>query len=85
GVLDITNATVDFDELVAVDDPAYVFATYGSLTGIFAPGNILDLPAGYVIDYNYQGGNQIALVIPEPATLGLLALGGMMIATRRSK
>ncbi|MHB1158547.1 MAG: beta strand repeat-containing protein, partial [Phycisphaerales bacterium] len=41
GVLDITNATVDFDELVAVDDPAYVFATYGSLTGIFAPGNIL--------------------------------------------
>jgi len=36
------------------------------------------MPDGYTIDYSY-GGNQIALVIPEPSTLALLALGLTLI------
>ena len=83
GGLDISNATVDFNELVAVDDAAYIFATYGSLNGTqFA--NVLNKPTGYDIVYNYNG-NQIALVIPEPASLSLLGLGGLLMLVRRRR
>lgn len=89
GALDILNATVDFDELVAVDDPAYVFARYGSLNGA-AFSSVLDLPAGYQIDYAYNDGltsTNIALVpIPEPAALVLGALGaGLLACVRRRR
>jgi len=84
GALDISNATVDFNELVAVDDAAYVFATYGSLNGPqFA--SVLNKPTGYDIVYNYGGSNQIALVIPEPASLSLLGLGGLLMMLRRRR
>jgi len=78
GILDITTATVDFDLLAALDDPAYVFAQYGSLPG-GAFQSVADLPAGYEINYHYLNQNQIALVqmqgdIPEPATMALLGL-----------
>ena len=66
-----------------LDDPAYVFASYGSLTGSqFA--SVVDLPSGYQIDYAYQG-NSIALIpVPEPATLALAAIsGGLALALRR--
>ena len=38
-----------------------MFANYGSLTGA-AFASVLDLPAGFSINYHYLGGNQIALV-----------------------
>lgn len=85
--LDITGSTVNFNNitplLVAPDDGAYVFAKYTSLTGTFATVN--NTPAGYSIDYNYQGGNQIALVsaIPEPATMAIMAIGGLALLRRR--
>jgi autotransporter-associated beta strand protein len=85
GLLDITNATVSFTQLgAAADDAVYVFATYGSLTGTFAPERIIGLPTGlpYTIDYNYLGANQIAIVIPEPTT-ALLALIGLFPLYRR--
>lgn len=85
GTLDISTATLDFDLLGgALDDDAYVFAEYGALVGTFA--SILDAPDGYQIDYGYNG-NQIALVIPEPATLSLLLVGalGLMFHARRKK
>lgn len=57
--LDITAATVAFDALDVLDDPAYVLANYTSLTGAkFASAAP---PAGYRIDYAYEG-NKIALV-----------------------
>ena len=87
GLLDITNATVSFSQLgAAADDNAYVFATYGSLTGMFAPERIIGLPTGlpYTIDYNYLGANQIAIVIPEPTT-ALLVFTGLFPLYRRRR
>jgi autotransporter-associated beta strand protein len=72
GALDITAATVDFDELVAVDDAAYIFASYGSLVGATFVSAV-DLPAGYEINYAYNGNNIALVQIPEPASLVLLA------------
>ena len=61
--LNIDAATVTIVEDVAADDAAYVLATYTSLTGgtnTFA--SVSGLPAGYTIDYAFNGGTQIALV-----------------------
>jgi autotransporter-associated beta strand protein len=70
GDLNITNATVDFNGLGgSLTAGAHVFASYGSLTGSsFA--NIVDLPTGFTIDYNYLGGNQMALVGALPPVPG---------------
>jgi autotransporter-associated beta strand protein len=61
GALDITTATVDFNQLATLAGGARVFASYGSLVGA-AFASVLDLPAGFTINYNYLGANQIALV-----------------------
>ncbi|MCC7474824.1 MAG: autotransporter-associated beta strand repeat-containing protein [Pirellulales bacterium] len=63
GALDITDAILDFDNLgtAVLSGGPHIFASYGSLVGTqFA--SLLDSPAGYSIDCNYLGGNQIALV-----------------------
>lgn len=86
--LDISGAAVTFNNITplaaALNDDVYVFAKYSSLTGTFATVNAL--PTGYSIDYNYAGGNQIALIssaIPEPATMSLMAIGGLALMRRR--
>lgn len=82
--LDITNAAVNFTSVGTLDDGVYIIASYTSLTGTtFA--SVTGLQAGYSIDYNYQGLNQIA-VIPEPSVWAL-ALGGILVTTifRRRK
>jgi autotransporter-associated beta strand protein len=62
GSLNINAMTLDFNSIgSALNDTAVVFATYGSLSGT-AFSSVLDTPAGYTINYNYLGGNQIALV-----------------------
>ena len=76
--LDITLGNVTFSPTGILDDPFYILTNYTSLTGaMFASATA---PLGYFIDYNYLGGNQIALVqeasvVPEPSTLALAALG----------
>ena len=76
-VLNISSGTsrIDFNVTGLLTQPAYVFATYGSLIGSsFA--NVSDLPSGYTIAYSYQGQQEMALVaVPEPSTLMLAALG----------
>jgi autotransporter-associated beta strand protein len=98
GDLDISGASLDFDNLTAaaLNGGSHIIAAYGSLTGAtFA--SVADLPAGYSLNYNYLGGNQIALVssgsglasatgVPEPTALWLLStvIGGALAVRRRS-
>jgi len=86
GLLDLSAAssTVSFNAIGTLDDPAYVFASYGSLNGTF--GTVNNLPTGYEINYAYLG-NFIALVaVPEPttiSTLGCAAALALFIGSRR--
>jgi autotransporter-associated beta strand protein len=61
GALDISGATLDLAITGTLSAPAYVIATYGSLTRPFAEVSGTPLPAGYVIDYAYSGGTAIAI------------------------
>ncbi len=84
GNLNISSAAVNFFQLgESLTEESYIFATYGSLTGTeFA--NVSNLPEGYQIDYAFGGSNSIALVlIPEPATTLLGALGMLGLLRRR--
>ena len=80
--LDITQANLVLSGVT--DGSIYIIASYGSLAGSeFA--SVSGLPGGYLIDYNYQNANQIALVqIPEPAAVSLLAMSGMLLAFSRN-
>ncbi len=79
GFFDITNGTVQFVFAETLTNSAYIFAEYDSLPD--EPFlNVLNLPDGYAIDYDYLGGNRIALVIPEPSALALLGLGLALLA-----
>ncbi len=81
GALNITAATLNLSVLSTLNDPSYIIATYGSLSGTFA--GVAGLPANYEVQYAF-GGNNVALVlIPEPATLGLLASVGLIALRRR--
>lgn len=53
------GAVLDLSEINPVLAEAYILATYGNLAGTFASTNA---PAGWTVDYNYQGGGAIALV-----------------------
>jgi fibronectin-binding autotransporter adhesin len=86
GTLDITNATLDLNGLAPANAGplfAYIIATYGNLVGgSFA--SVLDVPAGYSVNYAYQG-NNIALVIPEPTSIAAVAgLACMALRRRRA-
>jgi hypothetical protein len=63
--LDINgSATINFDGISSAAQPVYIIANYGSLVGS-AFANVLNLPANYFLDYNYNDGisvNNIALV-----------------------
>ncbi|MCA9190950.1 MAG: PEP-CTERM sorting domain-containing protein [Planctomycetales bacterium] len=81
------GSTLNLVQLGAsADDAAYVFATYGTLSGTFTTVN--NLPSGYTVNYAYNG-NSIALVsaVPEPSGLLALAsgLGLAFVRRRRSK
>jgi autotransporter-associated beta strand protein len=71
--LDINTSTVAFNFVGSTPiSNAYVFAQYGAYTGTgFA--NVLNLPGGYSLDYTYGPGNQMAVLIPEPSSLALVA------------
>lgn len=60
GNLNIAQATLNLSVLTALHDPVYIIASYGSLTGTFA--SVVGLPAGYALNYAYNGGTQIAIV-----------------------
>ena len=81
--LSVGSSTVDFSTLGTLDDPAYVFANYGTLNGTFA--SVSNLPTGYAIDYGYLG-NFIALVpVPEPTTYAILSGAAMALLVLRRR
>ncbi len=69
----------------ALTQPAYVFATYGTLSSSFSQfGSVTNLPAGYTIDFAYGPSmNQIALVVPEPRSALLGGIGLLILLQRR--
>lgn len=86
GSLDITTMPLALTQTgAALTDPVYPFASYGSLTGTQFAG-VTGLPTGYAVDYNYLGGNVIALVaIPEHSSTAVV-LGGLgMLGMRRRR
>jgi autotransporter-associated beta strand protein len=82
GNLDLTTMTLDSQMLgTPLTAASYVFAEYGSLTGTFAAAT---LPAGYTLDYQFGGSNQIAFVpVPEPAAAALGVIAGAAFLRRR--
>jgi autotransporter-associated beta strand protein len=65
GTLNITNAKLNLSVTGTAAQPAYVIASYGTLTGTFAT-----IPAGFTVDYAYNdgvGSNNIAILpISDP-------------------
>ncbi|MCG3146640.1 MAG: hypothetical protein PCFJNLEI_00074 [Verrucomicrobiae bacterium] len=86
GDLTLAGATLDLTAVGGVTGETYVIASYGNLFGTFSVTN--GLPVGYTVDYDYNG-NQIAVIlIPEPATVGLVGFGLAVllgIARRRKR
>ena len=83
GLLDLKNtSTVSFAGLEgSLTQAAYIFATYGSLSGsTFA--NVTDLPTGYEIKYSYNGKNIALVAVPEPAVWVLLTIGLTLLVIR---
>jgi len=73
------TSSVAFTVFDPLTEPAYVFGSYASLAGTF--GTVTGLPTGYTLDYNYLGGNTLALVaVPEPGTAALAAAGCLLAA-----
>jgi hypothetical protein len=78
-----TGTTLNVNVLDSTSGGAYTIATYtGTLTGTFATTN---LPAGYSINYGSGTDSAITLVVPEPASLSLLAIGAAVLIRRRRR
>lgn len=60
GTLDVTGSTLAITTLAAPAQESYVIASYSGLTGTFS--SVTGLPAGYTLNYNYNGEGLIALV-----------------------
>lgn len=82
-----SSSTLDLNQLgLPADDVAYIIASYDSLSGTFA--NVLDLPAGYTVDYSFNDGvssNNIAIAVPEPTGLALLGVACLGLVSRRRR
>ncbi len=81
------NSILDFNGIGPLTASTFIFAEYGN--GLPNPpgsfGSVNGLAVSYIIDYNYQGLNQIALVIPEPSTLSLMGIAGLGFGMARRR
>ncbi|WP_367873494.1 beta strand repeat-containing protein [Luteolibacter sp. Populi] len=76
GSLDIDGAALNVSLLGAATQPAYIIASYGVLSGSF--GSTSGIPSGYVLNYNYNGASQIALVPGTDAYAGYETANGIV-------
>lgn len=79
---------LDWSNLSAAD--VFVIAGYNSLSGVFGTVDFSDLIArsgvpDWMIDYNYLGANQIAVLVPEPSRAMLLMMGLTLGFLRRRR
>lgn len=80
GILTVAGGTLSFTDLGSSGYTGpYVIASYGTLVG--EPAIELGLPAGWSVDYSYNG-NQIAIV-PEPGMAVFLITALWALAWRR--
>jgi autotransporter-associated beta strand protein len=82
GDLDLSAGTFDFAPYGSLEltEDSYIFLNYtGDRTGEAAVVTA-HLPAGYHVEYDVGGGQNVALVVPEPSTLVLLVLGLLGVA-----
>ena len=79
--LDTSGLSMDLNSIVLIDNDGT-----DAISGTFAnapPGTLFSTPSGtYRLVYDFRG-NDLALV-PEPAALGLLGLGGLLVLRRRT-
>ncbi len=83
------NYTMDSGAVVTLDDPLVVGSTY--LTDFFqtftaniaGTGSLLTIRFAAVTDGNEGFGFDNLRIVPEPSSLGLLALGGLALIRRR--
>jgi hypothetical protein len=72
------------------DADVFVVADYTNLSGTFGSVDFSDLISKsgldtWMIDYNFGGANQIAILVPEPSRFTLLGLGLTALILRRRR
>lgn len=88
----IVSGQADFDGTIKVTNSGsaltknhYVLMTYGSKIGAFDTKDLTGLPAGWSVEYDQGTGNNELWLVPEPATMALLGIGGISVLIRRRK
>ena len=84
GCVDGDGLTMWVNPASESDTPALTRAGLGNWSTIDGIGFTSDVNDATLFD-NFVGGESFAEVVPEPATMGLLAFGGIAVLTRRRR
>ena len=80
------NSILNFNEVSNLTSKVFVFAQYGnSQTPVGSFAQINGLSVSYIVDYDYLGQHEIAVVIPEPSTISLFGIAGLGLLISKSR